>query len=55
MLDSRSSQLPTPAPSGEGIGLSIVKRLCELLDAGLELVTEPGKGTTFRVTFPRRY
>jgi signal transduction histidine kinase len=55
MLDSRSSHLPTPAPSGEGIGLSIVKRLCELLDAGLELVTEPGKGTTFRVTFPRRY
>jgi len=43
------------SPSGEGIGLSIVKRLCELLDAGLELVTEPGKGTTFRVTFPRRY
>jgi len=55
LLDSCSSQLPTPAPSGEGIGLSIVKRLCELLDAGLELVTEPGKGTTFRVTFPRRY
>jgi signal transduction histidine kinase len=55
LLDSWSSQLPTPAPSGEGIGLSIVKRLCELLDAGLELVTEPGKGTTFRVTFPRRY
>ena len=55
LLDSYSSQLPTPAPSGEGIGLSIVKRLCELLDAGLELVTEPGKGTTFRVTFPRRY
>jgi signal transduction histidine kinase len=55
LLDSCSSQLPTPAPSGEGIGLSIVKRLCELLDAGLELETEPGKGTTFRVTFPRRY
>ena len=55
LLDSWSSQLSSPAPSGEGIGLSIVKRLCELLDAGLELMTEPGKGTTFRVTFPRRY
>jgi signal transduction histidine kinase len=55
MLDSYSSQLPTPVPSGQGIGLSIVKRLCELLDAGLELVSEPGKGSTFRVTFPRRY
>jgi signal transduction histidine kinase len=40
---------------GEGIGLSIVKRLCELLDASIELQTEPGKGTTFRVTFPCRY
>jgi signal transduction histidine kinase len=39
----------------EGIGLAIVKRLCELLDAALELQTEPGKGSTFRVTFPSRY
>ena len=39
---------------GEGVGLSIVKRLCELLDASLELQTEPGKGTTFRVMFPLR-
>ena len=44
----------TKAP-GEGVGLSIVKRLCELLDASLELQTEPGKGTTFRVMFPLRY
>jgi signal transduction histidine kinase len=41
--------------AGEGIGLSIVKRLCELLDAGLELETSPGTGTTFRVVFPRAY
>ena len=41
--------------SGEGVGLSIVKRLCELLDARLELHTAPGHGTTFRVTFPSRY
>jgi signal transduction histidine kinase len=42
-------------PSGEGIGLAIVKRLCELLDATLELETERGKGSTFRVVFPCRY
>jgi signal transduction histidine kinase len=36
--------------TGEGIGLSIVKRLCELLDATLELETAPGAGTTFRRT-----
>lgn len=59
---------PTPAPTlasrsegqagfkaGEGIGLSIVKRLCELLDASIELHTQPGAGTTFRVTFPAHY
>ena len=40
---------------GEGIGLSIVKRLCELLDASLELETSPGEGSTFRVTLPIRY
>jgi signal transduction histidine kinase len=40
---------------GEGIGLSIVKRLCELLDASLELETAPGSGSTFRVVFPRSY
>jgi signal transduction histidine kinase len=53
LLGSQSA--PTPSPGGEGIGLAIVKRLCELLDASVELHTEPGKGTTFRVIFPRRY
>lgn len=50
-LASRSE----PEAVGEGIGLSIVKRLCELLDASLELQTERGQGTTFRVTFPKTY
>jgi signal transduction histidine kinase len=40
---------------GEGIGLSIVKRLCELLDASLEMASSPERGTTFRVVFPRYY
>ncbi len=43
------------AAGGEGIGLAIVKRLCELLDASLELQSEPGRGTTFRIVFPRGY
>ncbi|OWK41615.1 sensor histidine kinase [Fimbriiglobus ruber] len=52
---------PTPAAQagraqpGEGIGLSIVKRLCELLDATLELESKAGEGSTFRVRMPRRY
>jgi signal transduction histidine kinase len=53
-LRSQSShRAPADAP-GEGIGLSIVKRLCELLDASMELETQPGRGTTFRVIFPSR-
>lgn len=40
---------------GEGIGLSIVKRLCELLDASLEVASSPDAGTTFRVVLPRSY
>jgi hypothetical protein len=54
-LPSQSEHRSPQSLSGEGIGLSIVKRLCELLDASLELDTAPGAGTTFRVTFPRCY
>jgi signal transduction histidine kinase len=35
--------------------LSIVKRLCELLDASIELQSAAGEGTTFRLGFPRHY
>ena len=41
--------------SGEGIGLSIVKRLCEILDATIELKSEPNVGTNVRILFPRQY
>jgi light-regulated signal transduction histidine kinase (bacteriophytochrome) len=54
-LRSQSHSHDAVPPAGEGIGLSIVKRLCELLDASLELETSPGTGTTFRVVFPRAY
>jgi signal transduction histidine kinase len=44
---------PIDQRPGEGIGLSIVKRLCELLDASLEMSSSAEAGTTFRVVFPR--
>jgi signal transduction histidine kinase len=52
---ARSDERPDRQRSGEGIGLSITKRLCELLDATLELESHIDKGTVFRVLFPRRY
>jgi signal transduction histidine kinase len=54
-LPSQTSSAGVRAAGGEGIGLSIVKRLCEILDASLELESSEGEGTTFRVVFPRRY
>lgn len=39
---------------GEGIGLSIVKRMCEVLDATVQ-VDSDASGTTFRILFPRTY
>lgn len=52
--DSATPTTPSEHQPGEGIGLSIVKRLCELLDASLEIASSTA-GTTFRVVFPRRY
>ncbi|MDP9012139.1 MAG: sensor histidine kinase [Pseudomonadota bacterium] len=49
--DDRMSQ----TEAGEGIGLSIVKRLCELLDATIEVKSVEDVGTTFRILFPRKY
>lgn len=42
-------------PPGEGIGLSIVKRLCDLLEAGLEVSSRAGQGTVFQIVLPRSY
>lgn len=50
-----SDPRPVYQAHGEGIGLSIVKRLCELLDASMEVESTPGVGTTFRVVLPRHY
>ncbi|QHV95339.1 sensor histidine kinase [Spirosoma endbachense] len=43
------------ATQGEGIGLQIVKRLCELLKASLEVESIAGRGTLFRIRFPLHY
>src|SRR4029078_11575019 len=53
--DQPADPRPVNQESGEGIGLSIVKRLCELLEASREMDATPGEGTSVRVVFPRRY
>jgi len=45
----------TTSGSGEGIGLVIVKRMCELLHASIELEAIPSGGTSFSLSFPASY
>ncbi len=49
------SQLLGPdnaAPTGAGLGLTVVKRLVESLDASISIESEPGSGSAFRVRIP---
>lgn len=38
---------------GTGLGLSIVKHIASLFDAQIKVTSEPGRGTTFTVAFPK--
>ena len=49
------SELSHKTKQGEGIGLQIVKRLCELLSANLEIESITGRGTLFRIRLPILY
>lgn len=59
-IHDEDAGVPPPGEStenyvhGEGIGLSIVKRLCEVLDATVQ-VDSDHSGTTFQIMFPRAY
>lgn len=50
-----ASGRPTAPSSGEGIGLSIVSRLCGLLGGTMEIARAGAAGRTTRIELPRRY
>ena len=40
--------------TGSGLGLSIVKKVVKLYNGNIEVFSKPDKGSTFRITFPRK-
>lgn len=64
-LDEGADRSALPAPRrpevvevdsySEGIGLLIVRQLCKMLDAVLEVEAEAGRGALFRVLLPNDY
>jgi two-component system CheB/CheR fusion protein len=46
---------PDTEGHGEGIGLFIIKRLCEILKADITVKSQTGAGTTFQVSLPHSY
>ena len=42
----------TSKPGGRGLGLAICRRILDQHDATVEVDSEPGRGTTFRITLP---
>jgi two-component system, sensor histidine kinase and response regulator len=51
---ARLSARPTADEDSTGLGLSIVKRLCELLSIDIALETQPGEGSCFTLILPRK-
>ncbi len=44
----------TTKTSGMGLGLGMVKNIVETYGGHIDFTSEPGKGTVFTVTFPKK-
>lgn len=51
-LGQRDRAMPSTGSAGTGLGLSLVRRICEYLGARLEYEDRLGGGTVFRIVFP---
>ena len=52
--DGFSTETEQSEISGRGVGLSAVKAACEAREGKVEIVTQRGRGTTFRFSWPTR-
>jgi two-component system chemotaxis sensor kinase CheA len=52
-MDGVSSRTEVTQTSGRGVGLAAVRQACEADGGTVEVMTQPGKGTTFRFRFRR--
>ena len=53
MLERVFQPLYTTRADGTGLGLTIARRIVEQHRGDIEIESQPGQGTTVRVTFPR--
>jgi signal transduction histidine kinase len=51
-LGQGATAIPSSGSAGTGLGLSLVKRICEYLGASLDYENRPGGGSRFSITFP---